>query len=86
LWDNNDEFLREEVSSRVSAFLSQIRVAGGLLNYKVTMNQDNNTPETITAGYGILDVEVEPAFPVRIFVTKITVHKAGGLSQTGFNV
>lgn len=85
LWDNNSEILREELSARISAFLTQIQSAGGITAFKVTMNSKNNTNETITAGFGILDIEVEPAYAMRIFVNKITVHQSGGLSQSGFD-
>lgn len=84
LFDNNTEELREEIERRVGSFLATIQVNGGITAYKVTMNRQNNTDETITAGFGILDVEIEPAFAIRKFVTKIIVHKSGGLTQSGF--
>lgn len=85
LFDNNVQIVRDEITARVSSFLTQVKSGGGLVDFTVTMNEVNNTSETISAGFGILDVEIEPAFPIKKFVTKITVHKSGGLSQTGFN-
>jgi hypothetical protein len=88
LWDNNTDFLREEVSARLRAFLNQVKVAGGLTDYKVTMTSANNTNETITAGFGIIDIDVEPTFPISKYLNRITVHNAGGvgeLQQSGFS-
>ncbi len=84
LFDNNTQFLRDEISSKLKTFLSTIQTGGGLVQFKVTMDDTNNTSETITAGFGIVDVEIEPAFPIKKFITRITVNKAGGLSQSGF--
>lgn len=85
LWDNNTDFLREEVSSRLRAFLNRIKVDGGITDYDVIMTNENNTNESITAGFGIIDFSVEPAFPISKYLNRITVENAGGLSQSGFN-
>jgi len=86
LFDNNTEFLRNEITSKLTMFLQSIKTGGGVTEFRVTMNEVNNTSETITAGFGIVDVEIEPAFPIRKFITRITVNRAGGLSQSGFSL
>lgn len=85
LWDNNTDFLREEISARLRAFLNKVKVAGGITDYTVTMTEENNTNESITAGFGIIDIDVEPTFPISKYLNRITVHNSGGLSQEGFS-
>lgn len=85
LFDYNDEALRVEISDKVKTFLANIQLNGGIAGFEVQMNEINNTSETIQQGFGILDVTIEPQFPVRKFVNKITVTGAGRLTQNGFN-
>lgn len=84
LFDFNDFDLREEVSNKIRTFLQGIQINGGIYAYRVTMNEKNNTNETIQQGFGIVDVEIEPAIGIKKFVNRLTVHKTGGLSQSGF--
>ena len=84
LFKYNDENLRTEISDRIRTFLQTVQTNGGITAFKVTMNETNNVPETIQQGFGIVDIEIEPAFPIRKFVNKVTVTGAGRLSQTGF--
>lgn len=80
----NDEDLRTEVADRIRTFLQGVQTNGGITAFNVTMNETNNVPETIQQGFGIVDVEIEPAFPIRKFVNRVTVTGAGRLSQSGF--
>jgi len=84
LFKYNDENLRTEISDRIRTFLQTVQTNGGITAYKVTMNETNNVPETIQQGFGIVDVEIEPSFPIRKFVNRVTVTGAGKLAQTGF--
>lgn len=84
LFEPNNETMREEIASRVRKFLSDIQTNGGITAYKVTMNDKNNTNETIQSGFGIINIEIEPTFSIKKFVNAINVVGAGALSQTGF--
>lgn len=85
LWDNNTDSLRQEVRTRIETELSVIQTSGGLNTFNVIFDSSNNTGDTISQGFGILDVEIEPTFAIRKFLTRISVTKAGALSQSGFN-
>lgn len=84
LFKFNDENIRNEIADRIRTFLQTVQTNGGITAFKVTMNETNNTPETIQQGFGIVDIEIEPSFPIRKFVNKVTVTGAGRLTQSGF--
>ena len=85
MFDYNDEALREEITVKLRTFLSNIKLNGGIAGFEVIMNEVNNVKETIQQGFGIIDILIEPQFPIRKFVNRITVTGAGRLTQGGFD-
>ena len=86
LFEFNDEATRLEIKNKVSSFLEGVRTAGGVYDYRVIMDETNNTPSIIDQNIGIIDVQVEPARGLQKIINRITVFKTGGISSGGFTI
>lgn len=86
LFEFNDEATRLEIKNKVSSFLEGVRTAGGIFDYRVIMDETNNTNAIIDQNFGIIDVEVEPARGIQKMINRITVFKTGGISSGGFTI
>jgi hypothetical protein len=86
LFEFNDAATRLEIKSIVENFLERIRNAGGIFDYLVIMDETNNTPETIDANFGIIDIGIEPARGMQKFVNRVTILKTGAIASGGFTI
>jgi hypothetical protein len=86
LFEFNDEATRLEIKNKVSSFLEGVRTAGGIFDYRVIMDETNNTPSIIDQNIGIIDVQIEPARGLQKIINRITVFKTGGISTGGFTI
>ena len=86
LFEFNDEATRLEIKNKVSSFLEGVRTAGGIYDYRVIMDETNNTPSIIDQNIGIIDVQIEPARGLQKIINRITVFKTGGISSGGFTI
>lgn len=86
LFEFNDEATRLEIKNKVSSFLEGVRTAGGVYDYKVIMDETNNTPAVIDQNIGIIDVQIEPARGLQKIINRVTVFKTGGISSGGFTI
>ena len=86
LFEFNDEATRLEIKNKVSSFLEGVRTAGGVYDYRVIMDETNNTPAIIDQNIGIIDVQIEPARGLQKIINRITVFKTGGISSGGFTI
>jgi len=86
LFEFNDEATRLEIKNKVSSFLEGVRTAGGIYDYRVIMDETNNTPAIIDQNIGIIDVQIEPARGLQKIINRITVFKTGGISSGGFTI
>lgn len=84
LFQFNDASTRTEISAIVNTYLDGVRNAGGIQSYTVKMNDKNNTPEVISRNFGILDIEIEPAYGIQKFINRVTIKKSGGALSGGF--
>jgi hypothetical protein len=86
LFEFNDEATRLEIKNKVSSFLEGVRTAGGIYDYRVIMDETNNTAAIIDQNIGIIDVQIEPARGLQKIINRITVFKTGGISTGGFTI
>jgi len=86
LFEFNDDTTRLEIKTIVEVYLDTVRANGGIYNYTVIMNEENNTNEVIDANTGIIDIAIEPAKGLQKFINRVTVMKTGGISSGGFSV
>ena len=86
LFEFNDEATRLEIKNKVSSFLEGVRTAGGIYDYRVIMDETNNTAAIIDQNIGIIDVQIEPARGLQKIINRITVFKTGGISSGGFTI
>jgi hypothetical protein len=86
LFEFNDEATRLEIKNKVSSFLEGVRTAGGVYDYRVIMDETNNTAAIIDQNIGIIDVQIEPARGLQKIINRITVFKTGGISSGGFTI
>jgi len=86
LFEFNDATTRLEIKTRVDKFLDGVRSAGGIYDFLVIMNEENNPPEIIDQNVGIIDVAIEPARSMDRIFNRVTILKTGGLASGGFSV
>jgi phage tail sheath protein FI len=84
LFEFNDVATRQEISSILNSYLDGVRNAGGITSYSVVMNDKNNTPELIGQNFGLVDVEIEPAYGIQKFINRVTLKRTGGALSGGF--
>jgi len=85
LFDFNEDTIRLEIKTRVEKYLEGVRTAGGIYNYEVTMDESNNTTETIADRVGIIDVSISPTMGLEKIVNRITVTRSDGVKAEGFS-
>lgn len=86
LFEFNNPTTRLEIKTRVETYLDGIRSNGGIYDFIVIMDEQNNTQEVIDRNIAILDIGIEPARGIHKFVNRITVLKTGGVSSGGFTL
>jgi hypothetical protein len=86
IFDFNDEATRLEIKNKVASFLEGVRTAGGVYDYRVIMDETNNTQAIIDQNIGIVDVQIEPARGLQKIINRITVFKTGGIASGGFTI
>ena len=86
LFDFNTASTRLEIKTRVSTYLEGVRSNDGIYDFKVIMDESNNTPEIIDQNFGIIDVAIEPVRGFQKFINKITVLRTGAILSDGFSV
>jgi hypothetical protein len=84
LFEFNDASTRLEIRTLVETYLDVVRNGGGIYEYSVIMDEQNNTPEVIDQNFGIIDIGIEPARGLQKFVNRITVLKTGAIAAGGF--
>lgn len=82
LFENNTEFVRENIESILNNYLDDIQLRGGLYDFLVTCDESNNTAQVIDNEQLIVDVFVKPV-RVAEFIQLNTVITATGVE---FNV
>lgn len=80
----NNPVTRLNIVNSVTPILQSVQDAGALFNYTVKMDDQNNTPEIIDEGYGILDVGVWINKGMEKLINRITLNSLGGVSSGGF--
>lgn len=84
LFEFNDASTRLEIRTLVETYLDVVRNGGGIYDYSVIMDEQNNTPEIIDQNFGIIDIGIEPARGLQKFINRITVLKTGAIASGGF--
>lgn len=84
MFDFNDDTTRSEIDKKVRTFLQGVQTNRGIYDFSVQIDTDNNTPEIIDQNKCILDVSIEPAKGIKVFINRVTIEKTGGLTQGGF--
>lgn len=81
-WELNTATLRDAVSAKCETILGLIAANGGIYDYRVQCDDQNNTPEIIDNEMLIVDVEIEPARGSEKMVQTLTIHRTGGIAAT----
>lgn len=86
VFEYNDARTRLEIRTIVDGYLQTVKNSGGIYDYMVIMDENNNTNEIIDQNIGIIDVGIEPAKGLQKVINRVTVLKTGSISSGGFTV
>ena len=81
VFEFNDAFTRDNVTSIIEAFMDDIRTRRGVVDYIVVCNTSNNTPTIIDQNQMIVDLFVKPT-RVAEFIQLNAIISATGASFT----
>ena len=84
VFDFNNPVTRLTIINAVTPILESMKDAGALINYQITMDESNNTPDVVDEGLAIIDIGVWVTKGMEKIIQRITVYKTGGVS-TGSN-
>ncbi|HPI82366.1 MAG TPA: phage tail sheath C-terminal domain-containing protein, partial [Candidatus Paceibacterota bacterium] len=84
VFDFNNPVTRLTIINAVTPILESMKDAGALINYQITMDESNNTPDIVDEGLAIIDIGVWVTKGMEKIIQRITVYKTGGVS-TGSN-
>jgi hypothetical protein len=84
VFEFNDASTRLQIKSIVETYLSNIQSDGGIYDFAVQMDSNNNTNAVIDANVGIIDITIEPAKGLQKIINRVTVTRTGGVSAGGF--
>lgn len=84
MFDLNNDTTRSEIDKKIRTFLQGVQVNGGIIKFTVQVDSDNNPSEIIDQNKCIVDVSIEPAKGIKVFINRITIEKTGGIAQGGF--
>ncbi len=86
VFETNTPTTRLNVANDVRTYLKSVLVAGGISDYSVTIDETNNTNETIQANFGIIDVSIEPVLGLQKFINTLVVERTQGIKSSGFRI
>ena len=81
VFEINDTFLRDNITSIITNYLEDIRVRRGVYDYSAVCDTTNNTPQVIDQNKLIVDVYVKPS-RVAEFIRVNAIVSATGVSFT----
>ena len=85
LFDQNNSRTRFLVKQDMETYL--FNLLGNVIEfYSVTIDEKNNTPDTIASSLGIVDVSISPIMGLEKFVNILTINSDSGVSTSGFNI
>jgi hypothetical protein len=83
-WNFNTKEIRSKIVSAANDICKKYKINSGLYDYKNIMDENNNTPEIIDQGMGILDTYIEPIKAMGTIVLRIQILKTGSLKSSQF--
>ncbi len=89
LFDFNDGITQIRVKTLVENYLDNVQSSRGISWYSVTMDNSNNTNETLEANAGVIDIFVDFPRGIHKFINRITITRKGGslsATQSGFGL
>lgn len=81
-WELNTATLRDAVTAKAKTILGLIQANGGIYDFRVQCDDQNNTPEIIDNEMLVLDIEIEPSRGAGKMVQTLTIHRTGGIAAT----
>ena len=81
-WELNTATLRDAVTAKAKTILGLIQANGGIYDFRIQCDDQNNTPEIIDNEMLVLDVEIEPSRGAGKMVQTLTIHRTGGIAAT----
>jgi len=85
VFDFNNPVTRLTIINAVTPILESMKDAGALINYQITMDESNNTPDIVDEGLAIIDIGVWITKGMEKIIQRITVYKTGGSSSGSFS-
>ena len=84
IFEANNEFLWSRLESACKAFLEDLRLSGALKGsqeeaYYVTVDDSNNTDETINNGQLFIEIGYAPVKPAEFIIIKLA-HSISGIA------
>ena len=77
VFENNTTRTRLRVFSLIDPFLSQVKAAGGLTDYKLVVDETNNTTDVIDANQMNVDVYVQPSRTAEFINLRTIITRTG---------
>ena len=77
LFEQNTAYRRAQVTMQFDSFLSNIKAAGGLYDYKVVCDETNNDDETRANNQMNIDIYLQPEYAAEFIRLQTVVQKAG---------
>lgn len=84
LFDQNTPRTRFDIKRDLEDYLYGI-LNTAIYSFNVIIDENNNTRETISQSFGIVDVFVEPVMGMEKFINQITINAGSGVTASGFN-
>ena len=77
VFEFNDEFTRNNITSIVESYLEDIKIRRGLYDYLVVADESNNTPTVIDQNKLILDVYIKPIKVAEFIQLNVVIAPTG---------
>lgn len=81
-WELNTQTLRDTVKAKADTILENVQGNGGVIAFKNTCDESNNTPDVIDNEMLVLSTEIEPGRGAGKMVEEITIYRTGGMSSS----
>lgn len=80
VFEQNTVYLRAKLSNMAESFLEPVKRNGGIYDYKVQCDEENNPPSLIATGDTVLDIFIDPALPVKRIHLNAIIARTGGIT------
>lgn len=85
LFENNTAVLRAEITASLTDYLRGVVARGGLYDFRVYCNDDNNTPNVIDNNQLNVDIYIQPVKSINFIKNEFVITRTGVDFDTIFN-